>query len=211
MNAFRTLLLTGVGFALLNTQAVAADVLFTASITHDQEVAQGSFLTALGQARPQSYGFADFVLNEAMTSFTFTATIYNIDVTGLQTTDTFDNLTAAHIHNAPAGSNGPVRWGFFGSPDNDNNPDNLTVTPFAVGVGGTFSSTWDLPEGNNTTLMQQLPHILANNTYINFHTVQFAGGEIRGQIKRVPDAGSTFALFGLGLMGLLAARRKLNA
>lgn len=209
MNAFRTLLLTSLGLALLNTQTVAAE-LFTASITHDQELTQGLLVTSTGQSRPLSYGFADFVLNDAKTAFTFTATIYNIDVTGSQTADTNDNLGAAHIHNAPAGTNGGVRWGFFGAPDNDNNPDDLIVTPFLNAVGGTFWAKWDLPEGNNTTLTAQLPNILADNTYINFHTAQFPGGEIRGQIKRVPEGGSTFALFGLVLTGLLAARRKLN-
>ena len=209
MNAFRTLLLISVGFALLHTQAVAADVLFTASITHDQEPSPAPLTLTGGQSRPLSYGFADFVLHDT-TSFTFTATIYNIDVTGSQTVDVNDNLTAAHIHNAPAGSNGGVRWGFFGMPDNDNNPDDLTMTPFASGVGGTFSAKWDLLEGNSTTLTAQLPNILADLTYINFHTTQFGGGEIRGQITRVPDGGSTIALFGVVLMGLLAVRRKFN-
>lgn len=209
MNAFRTLFLTGVGCALLNTQVVAADVLFTASITHDQEVTQAPLVTSTGQPRSLSYGSADFVLNDARTAFTFTASIYNIDVTGTQTADSNDNLLAAHIHNAPAGTNGGVRWGFFGTPDNDNSPDDLVVTPFVSGVGGTFSAKWDLGEGNNTTLTDQLPNILANNTYINFHTGQFAGGEIRGQITRVPDGGSTLVMFGVVLTGLLAARRKI--
>src|SRR5688572_26387206 len=52
MNAFRTLFLTSVGFALLNTQALAADVLFTASITHDQETATGTLVTTGGDPRP---------------------------------------------------------------------------------------------------------------------------------------------------------------
>ena len=92
--------------------------------------------------------------------------------------------------------NAPVRWGFFGSPDNDNNPDNLVVTPFATGVGGTFSSIWNEPEGNGgTTLTAQLPAIRAGLAYINFHTVQFGGGEIRGQI--VPEP-SSIVLAGLG-------------
>ncbi len=94
---------------------------------------------------------------------TFSATIFNIDVTGSQTpNDMNDNLVAAHIHvGAPPGMNAPVRWGFFGTPDNDNNPDNLIIIPFLNGVGGTISSTWDLPEGNGgTTLTAQLPGIL---------------------------------------------------
>ena len=159
-----------------------------ATLTHSQETVQGPFLTSGGAPRPQSYGTATFSLNAGRTAMTFTATVYNIDVTGSQTPgDNNDNLTAAHIHvGAPPGANAPVRWGFIGTPDNDVNPKNTTITPFASGVGGTITGTWDLPEGNaGTTLATNLPEILAFRSYVNFHTTQFGGGEIRGQIRLV--------------------------
>jgi hypothetical protein len=150
-----------------------------------------------------SFGTATFVLNDAQTQLTMNVTIFNIDVTGTQTPDTFDNLLNAHIHvGAPPGSNAPVRWGFFGTPDNDTNPDQLVVTPFATGVGGTFTSIWDQPEGNaGTTLTTNLPGILAGLSYINFHTVQFTGGEIRGQLIQTPEP-ATLLMFGLGAVGV---------
>ena len=78
---------------------------------------------------------------------------------------------AAHIHAPGArGTNAGVRFGFFGQPFNDTNPNDAVVTPFADGVGGTIASKWDLTEGNNTTLAQQLPNILAGLSYINYHT-----------------------------------------
>jgi hypothetical protein len=198
--------LAACGTVVFNTSSFG-DTLLTANLTHDQETVQGALTTSTGDPRPLSFGTATFLLNDAQTQMSFTATIFDIDVTGTQTPDTFDNLVNAHIHvGAPPGVNGPVRWGFFGAPDNDTNPKQLVVTPFASGVGGTFSSIWDLPEGNaGTTLTGNLPGILAGLSYINFHTTQFGGGEIRGQIL-TPDGGATGLMLGSAVAGLVTLR-----
>src|SRR6185295_14401256 len=109
----------------------------------------------------------------------------------------------------PALQNLPVVWGFFGAPFNDNNPNDAVVTPFSTGVGGTISGKWDATEGNNTTFLAQLQNILAGRAYINFHTTQFTGGEIRGNIvAAVPDP-ETYALIlgGLAIVAGVARRR----
>jgi len=157
--------------------------LFVVSLTNSQEVPPATPTLTTGGARPASFGTARFLFNSAQTAMTFNATINNIDVTGSQTTDTNDNLVAAHIHagaSVAPGVNGPVVWGFFGSPFNDNNPNDQAFSPLSSGVGGNFSGKWDAPEGNGTTLAAQLTNLRTGHAYINFHTRQFGGGEIRG-------------------------------
>ena len=104
-------------------------------------------------------------------------------------------------------------WGFIGNPFNDNNPNDVIVTPFASGVGGTVSGKWDMTEGNNTTLAAQLPSILGGHAYINFHTTQFGGGEIRGNITAAVTAAPEPEIYllllgGLGLIAAASSRRR---
>jgi len=156
---------------------------FNVSLTNSQEVPPTNPTLSGGGARPASFGTARFQFNSAQTTLTMTATISNIDVGNAQTPDTNDNLAAAHIHAGAAvapGVNGSVVWGFFGAPFNDNNPNDSSFTLTPGGVGATFTGKWDAPEGNGTTLAAQLANLRAGRAYINFHTVQFGGGEIRG-------------------------------
>jgi uncharacterized protein (TIGR03118 family) len=167
----------------LLTSANMSTTDFIVNLTNSQEVPPTNPTLTGGTRRDNSYGTARFIFGAGDTTLTMTATVNNLDVTGSQTADANDNLVAAHIHAGPSvapGVNGPVVWGFFGTPFNDNNPDDHVVTPFGSGVGGSFSDKWDAPEGNATTLAAQVANIRAGRAYVNFHTTQFTGGEIRG-------------------------------
>lgn len=198
--------------SLIGSARASADpIQLVATLTNSQENPPAvPTTTSTGAPRPASFGSAFFTLNDAMTALVFTAVIFNIDFTGTQTADTFDNLTNAHIHASATltpNTNAGVVFGFFGAPFNDNNPNDVVVTPFTAGVGGMISGKWDAPEGNNTTLLAQLPNLLNNRSYMNFHTVQFPGGEVRGEIAPVPEP-STLLLVGFGVAGLIRSRWK---
>ena len=214
MNSAIRILTAATVLAGLSAPAQAA-LTFTVDLTTSQEPSVNLTNSATGQPRPTPFGTATFTINDAQTAMTFFATITGIDFTGSQTpNDLNDNLTNAHIHASSTGGTAtfPVVWGFIGTPFNNNNPNDTVVTPFATGAGGTVSGTWNLSEGNNTTFSAQLANILAGRAYINFHTVQNAGGEIRGNFSQalpVPEPATwAMMLLGFGAIGLASRRRR---
>jgi hypothetical protein len=68
--------------------------------------------------------------------------------------------TAAHIHEAPMGTNGPI------------------VMPLVK----TDDNVWSVPEGAKMT-DAQFESYKAGNLYYNVHSATYKGGELRGQIK----------------------------
>jgi hypothetical protein len=81
------------------------------------------------------------------------------------------NVTAAHIHNAAAGQNGPV------AKDANGNLIAFTVPPTPNLFGSIGVETFVLSQSD----VQQLEE---GNYYINIHTTNFTEGEVRGQLLR---------------------------
>ena len=169
------------------------------------------FTTTLDSAQAASAGMSTAsgsgtgVLNRAQTRFEIDFTMSGIDIDGAQTPGTSaDNMTVAHIHAAPAGSNGGVVFGFRG-PNNDTNGDLILDAP-----GGRIFSGWDAAEGNNTTLTAQLPNLLADGHYINIHTSGFGGGEIRGQILRADNGGDRIDVSAFNISNLATVQAILS-
>ena len=88
--------------------------------------------------------------------------------------------TAAHIHVAPRGVNGPVLY-----PLPNGSPASLSLT----------------------LTDEDVMNLRAGNWYVNVHSQLYPGGEIRGQFVPVPEP-SAFALAGALLLGAAGVVRR---
>lgn len=114
------------------------------------------------------------------------------DVTGLLTLHTMASgfvapITAAHIHRAPAGVNGPV------------------IVPLSGATGGTSYMSNDTP----TLSVSDGGLLLTGGLYVNIHSSTFPGGEVRGQLRATPEPGTMIALAaGVGALVMRRRRKK---
>lgn len=142
-----TLFLSGVVSILLASAPAFADTGFVAYITGLQEVPPTS---------TPGYGTGTFLLNTAQTQISYSITF----------SDLITPMTAAHIHNAPEGSNGSVKLNLAG----------------AGATSGTLAGLWTTTQPTQPLTSTLLTELFAGKLYINIHTSTFPGGEIRGQI-----------------------------
>ena len=105
-------------------------------------------------------GTGSFVFNAAKHELTF-----NITVNGLS-----GPITAAHFHNAAAGSDGGI----------------VRTITFS---NGTASGIWKSSDGEPLSPFLE-GELTAGRIYVNAHTSAYPSGEIRGQLKSLP-AGET--------------------
>jgi hypothetical protein len=113
-------------------------------------------------------GQATFQLSKDGSTLSYKLNVANIE-----------NVTQAHIHMAPAGSNGGiVAWLYPAAPPAMLIPGRTqgTLTEGSITAANLVNALAGQPLGALLNAMQ------AGNTYVNVHTSQFPPGEIRGQI-----------------------------
>jgi len=114
-------------------------------------------------------GQAIFQLNKEGTELSYKLIVSNIE-----------NVRMSHIHVAPEDSNGPiVVWLYPSAP-----PMSLIPGRFdGVLAEGVITDSNLMGPLAGMTLSDLISEIYAGNTYVNVHTDQYPGGEIRGQIS----------------------------
>ena len=178
--------------ALISGQATAATI-FQASLDGSQEVIPNDSTAT---------GFATLTLNDDLSRLEISVQLTGVDLDGLQTPGILDdNVRGFHIHRGAIGINGPVVFGFI-NPNHDTNGD-LVIDA----VAGTVVSAWDLDEGNDTTLGDELANLIGGDLYFNLHTEAIPSGEIRGQIQQLIPAPSTLSVLMLGIVSMCVYRK----
>jgi len=187
----KTATIAVVGALFFGTAASAGVITYSAVLGNFENPPTGSSGT----------GFAlitvDSVLNTMLVDLTFS---------GLTS-----GVTASHIHccvalggNAGVATTIPTFTGF---------PSGVTFGTYNHSFDLTQASSWNptfIPANGGTTASAEavlLAGLAANQTYLNIHTTNFGGGEIRGFLAAVPEP-NTFLLAGAVLAGFLIRRRK---
>lgn len=117
----------------------------------------------------RAQGQATFKLNKAGDAIDYKLIVSNIE-----------NVLMSHIHNAPAGTNGGVVvWLYPASP-----PPQLIEGRFdGVLAEGTITRENLVGSLAGQSLDDLLELMNSGETYVNVHTTQNPGGEVRGQIR----------------------------
>lgn len=117
----------------------------------------------------RAQGQAMFTVSDDGTSIHYRLIVANID-----------DVLMAHIHLAPADANGGVvAWLYPAAP-----PPNLIPGRFqGVLAAGSIDAADLVGALAGQTIQDLIAEMEAGNTYVNVHTSEHPGGEIRGQIR----------------------------
>lgn len=140
-----------------------------------------------------AYGTGSFTINDQNWAVEGSVNIWGLSPT---------QITGMHIHEGAVGVNGPVRFNIL--------TNQVPGSPFNAGSFWSFIFDGTLNLGSNANNMAFLNQMIAGNSYVNAHTPQFPGGEIRGQVdcEGVVPEPATMAVLGLGVVPFLRKRRK---
>lgn len=161
--------------AALACGAAHADIdIYSVALYGANECAGGPLTCGAGD--PDGWGAGTVMIDPVATTVSWNILAFGIDMP----------LTGAHIHQAAAGSNGPV------------------VINFSAALSGSVVDA-DAAGINAGT---------ADGYYVNLHNAAYAGGAIRGQlvyertVAAVPEPGRyALLLAGLGVIGWVSRRR----
>jgi len=183
-------ILAVVGGLFLGTAASASVITYSAVLGNFENPPTGSTGT----------GFASITVDSVLNTM-----LVNVTFSGLTS-----GVTASHIHccvtqggNAGVATTTPTFTGF---------PSGVTSGTYTHSFDLTQASSWNpafiTANGGTTSSAEAvlLAGLAANQTYLNIHTTNFGGGEIRGFLA-APEP-STFLLAGTVLAGFLIRRRK---
>ena len=148
-----------VGLITFSGIAYGSDLFFRTDLSGDQEVPP---------VETDARGDAEFDINEAETEIQFEFEVKGgVGILG---------AVGAHIHCAPAGSNGPIAAFLAGEAA----PGGFEGK---VEMKGTFTDAQIRPTDCGDTIPELVDAMLAGGTYVNVHSVDNPGGEVRGQIE----------------------------
>lgn len=97
---------------------------------------------------------------------------------GILATEDITDVTAAHIHLGESGENGDVLVTLYSGPTVDVPANSLLVQD------GGFTA---VDEDVDLTITELLDLMRSSGVYVNVHTEENGGGEIRGQIQLVEE------------------------